>query len=103
MIRTADIVIVGGGVNGAACAYSLARRGMEDIVVLEKGYPGCGATGRCGGGIRQQWGMEENIILARESVKMFENPVQCSQWLDSIFPDATFLLVEQVFQRLAHM
>jgi sarcosine oxidase subunit beta len=73
VIRTADIVIIGGGVNGAACAYNLARRGMENVVVLEKGYPGCGATGRCGGGIRQQWGMEENVILARESVKIFEN------------------------------
>jgi sarcosine oxidase subunit beta len=71
--RTADIIIVGGGVNGMACAYNLARRGMKDIVVLERGYPGCGATGRCGGGIRQQWGLEENVILARESVKIFEN------------------------------
>jgi sarcosine oxidase subunit beta len=71
--RTADIIIVGGGVNGMACAYNLARRGMKDVVVLEKGYPGCGATGRCGGGIRQQWGLEENVILARESVKIFEN------------------------------
>jgi len=72
MTRTAEIVIVGGGVNGAACAYNLARRGMKDIVVLEKGYPGCGATGRCGGGIRQQWGLDENISLARESVKIYE-------------------------------
>lgn len=71
--RTAEIVIVGGGVNGVAAAYNLARRGMRDIVVLEKGYPGCGATGRCGGGIRQQWGLDENIVLARESVKIFEN------------------------------
>ena len=73
MTRTADIVIVGGGVNGMACAYNLALRGMKDVVVLEKGYPGCGATGRCGGGIRQQWGLEENIVLAHESVKIFEN------------------------------
>jgi len=71
--RTAEIVIVGGGVNGMACAYNLARRGMRDIVVLERGYPGVGATGRCGGGIRQQWGLEDNVILARESVRIFEN------------------------------
>jgi len=71
--RTAEIVIVGGGVSGMACAYNLARRGMRDIVVLEKGYPGVGATGRCGGGIRQQWGLEENVILAHESVKIFEH------------------------------
>ncbi|NIM19201.1 MAG: FAD-dependent oxidoreductase [Candidatus Latescibacteria bacterium] len=72
MNRTADMVIIGGGVNGVACAYYLARRGMKNIVLFEKGYLGYGATGRCGGGIRQQWGMDENIILARDSVRMFE-------------------------------
>jgi sarcosine oxidase subunit beta len=72
-VRTADIVIVGGGVNGVACAYNLAKRGVNDIVVLERSYPGAGASGRCGGGIRQQWGLEENVILARESVRIFEN------------------------------
>jgi len=71
--RTAEVVIVGGGVNGLACAYNLAKAGMKDIVVLEKGYLGAGATGRCGAGIRQQWGMEENITLAKESVKIFES------------------------------
>jgi sarcosine oxidase subunit beta len=72
-VRTTDIIIVGGGVNGVACAYNLARRGVTDVVVLEKSYPGAGASGRCGGGIRQQWGLEENVILARESVRIFEN------------------------------
>ncbi|MEE9269814.1 MAG: FAD-binding oxidoreductase [Candidatus Krumholzibacteria bacterium] len=72
MIQRAEVVVIGGGVNGLACAYNLAKSGMTDIVVLEKGYLGTGATGRCGAGIRQQWGMEENILLARESVKIFE-------------------------------
>jgi sarcosine oxidase subunit beta len=72
MTRAAEVVIIGGGVNGLACAYNLAKSGVKDIVVLEKGYLGIGATGRCGAGIRQQWGMEENIVLARESVKIFE-------------------------------
>ena len=71
--KTADAIIVGGGVNGVATAYNLARLGMNDVVVLEKSYPGCGATGRCGGGIRQQWGLAENVVLARESVRRFEN------------------------------
>jgi sarcosine oxidase subunit beta len=66
------IVIVGGGVNGLATAYNLARRGVKNIVVLEKGYIGSGGTGRCGAGIRQQWGLEENIVLARESLKIYE-------------------------------
>lgn len=71
--RTADIIIVGGGVNGVATGYNLIKRGMNRVVVLERSYPGAGATGRCGGGIRQQWGLEENVILARESVRIFEN------------------------------
>jgi sarcosine oxidase subunit beta len=73
MTRAAEIVIIGGGVNGLATAYNLCRMGMKDIVVLDKGYIGCGASGRCGAGIRQQWGLDENIILAHESVKVYEH------------------------------
>ena len=69
---TADAVIVGAGINGLATAYELARRGMKNIVVLEKDYLGSGSTGRCGGGIRQQWTTEENIQLASESVAIYE-------------------------------
>ena len=72
MTRTAEVVIIGGGVNGLACGYNLAKSGMKDIVVLEKGYLGVGSTGRCGAGIRQQWGLEENIVLARDSIRIFE-------------------------------
>ncbi len=70
---TAEAVVVGAGINGLATAYELARRGMRDIVVLEKNYLGSGSTGRCGGGIRQQWTTEENIRLASESVRIYEN------------------------------
>ncbi len=73
MKKSAEIVIIGGGVNGVACAYYLAKRGMKNILLFERRYLGSGATGRCGGGVRQQWGMDENIILARESVKLLEN------------------------------
>ncbi len=36
-------VIVGGGIIGLCCAYELRRRG-EDIVLLERGEPGLGAS-----------------------------------------------------------
>jgi sarcosine oxidase subunit beta len=70
---TAEAVIIGGGINGLATARELAREGLKNIVIIEKGYLGCGSTGRCGGGIRQQWTSEDNIHLARESVAMYEN------------------------------
>ncbi|HEY5947786.1 MAG TPA: FAD-binding oxidoreductase, partial [Kofleriaceae bacterium] len=57
----AEIAIVGGGVMGLAIAYYLARRGLDDVVVLERGYLAEGASGRNGGGVRQQWSTEINI------------------------------------------
>ena len=72
MRKHAEVVIIGGGVNGVAIAYELAKRGCTDVVVLEKEYLASGATGRCGAGVRQQWGTEMNLRMSIESVKMFE-------------------------------
>jgi len=66
-----DVAVIGGGVNGCALAYELAKKGVR-VTVFEKGYLCSGATGRCGGGIRQQFDTEDNIRLAMESVKIFE-------------------------------
>lgn len=71
MIEKADVVIIGGGINGCSLAYELSKKG-KDVVVLEKNYLASGATGRCGAGIRQQWSTKENAILAIKSVKKFE-------------------------------
>jgi len=70
-IKTADIVIIGAGVMGASIAYHLALRGVRDIVILEKEeFVGQGATGRCAGGVRYQFGTEINIRLSIESLRM---------------------------------
>ncbi|MFQ6088269.1 MAG: NAD(P)/FAD-dependent oxidoreductase [Candidatus Methanofastidiosia archaeon] len=68
----AKIVIVGGGIVGLSLAYQLAKRGESDILILEKGYLTSGASGRCAGGVRQQFSTEENITLMRENVKLYE-------------------------------
>src|SRR5580700_1127858 len=67
---TAEIAIVGGGVMGLAIAYHLAKRGLTDVVVIERGYLAEGASGRNGGGVRQQWSTEINIRLMQESVEL---------------------------------
>lgn len=72
MREKADVVIIGGGVTGCGAAYNLAKKGVEDIVVLERNFLCYGASGRCGGGIRQQFTTEANIKLAMESVRLFE-------------------------------
>ncbi len=71
MKNKADVVIIGGGVNGCSLAYRLSKKGL-DVVVVEKKYLSSGATGACGAGIRQQWSTRENASLAIQSVKMFE-------------------------------
>lgn len=71
MKKTADCVVIGGGVMGTAIAYYLARDGITDTVVIEASHLASGATGRCGGGIRQQWSTEANTKLAIESVRLF--------------------------------
>jgi sarcosine oxidase, subunit beta len=71
MTETADVAIIGGGISGCAIAYSLARQGCKKIVVFEKGYLTSGTTGRCAGGIRQQFGTETSCVLARDSLRSF--------------------------------
>jgi sarcosine oxidase subunit beta len=71
--KTADIVIVGGGVMGASTAYHLAARGIKDVILLEKEmFFGQGATGRCAGGVRYQFATEINIRLSLLSLPMLE-------------------------------
>jgi len=72
MKKSASIVIIGAGISGAAIAYELAKKGQKDIVVLEKSYESSGATGRCGAGVRMQWGTEMNCRLTKYSVERFE-------------------------------
>jgi sarcosine oxidase subunit beta len=69
----AAVVIVGGGVMGASLAYHLARAGQSDVLLLERGELfGQGATGKCAGGIRHQFGSEINVKLSIESIRMLE-------------------------------
>jgi sarcosine oxidase, subunit beta len=71
--KTAEIIIIGGGVMGASTAYHLAARGQRDVLLLEKeNYFGQGATGRCAGGVRYQFSTEVNVHLSLTSLPMLE-------------------------------
>jgi sarcosine oxidase subunit beta len=64
------VAIVGGGVMGLGIAYQLAKRGVDDVVVLERGYLAQGASGRNGGGVRMQWSTPENVRLMQQSIEL---------------------------------
>jgi sarcosine oxidase subunit beta len=73
MKRSADVVIIGGGCMGTSVAYHLARRGITDVVVIEREKMlGTGSTGRNAGGVRHQFSNDANIRLSIESIGLLE-------------------------------
>lgn len=71
MNRTADVVVVGGGVVGASAAYHLASAGAGRVVVLERAdHLAAGSTGACAGGFRYQFSSAINVLLSLASVPM---------------------------------
>jgi sarcosine oxidase subunit beta len=71
--RSADVVIIGGGIMGASTAYHIAKRGCRNVVVLESGEMfGAGSTGLNAGGVRYQFSTAVNIELSKLSIGMME-------------------------------
>lgn len=68
---TASTVIVGGGIVGVACAFFLADRGEEDVVVLERSKLGSGTTKGGLGGIRHQFTDELDVRLSLMSTEFW--------------------------------
>jgi len=68
-----DVVIIGGGAHGLACAYYLAKEhGITDVAVLEKSYIGAGGSGRNTAIIRSNYLTPEGVSFYNESVKLYE-------------------------------
>ena len=73
-MKTADVVVIGGGCMGASVAYHLAQRGITNVVLVEREAAlGAGSTGRNAGGVRHQFSHPANVRLSLESIRLFEH------------------------------
>jgi sarcosine oxidase subunit beta len=76
-----DVVIIGAGVHGLGIAYYLAsEHGIRNVAVLDKGYLGCGNSGRNTAIIRSNYRTPEGIPFYQESVRLYEQLSHALQW-----------------------
>ena len=72
MKKTADVIIIGGGIVGCAIAYYLTKKGVKDIMVLEGSDSiGHGGSSRNGGGVRQSGRDPRELPIAMAAVQKF--------------------------------
>jgi sarcosine oxidase subunit beta len=72
-MRTADVVVVGGGANGTSTAFHLATLGTRSVTLLERGPLAAGATGKSGALVRMHYTNDAESRLAFESLKVFRD------------------------------
>jgi sarcosine oxidase subunit beta len=92
------VVIIGAGIMGLSTAYHLSRRGITDVLVVDRGYLCGGASGRNGGGVRAQFSSETNIRLMRESIescRAFAAEMKINVW----FRQGGYLFLTRTKQR----
>jgi sarcosine oxidase subunit beta len=70
MTERADVVVIGGGIVGCSTALHLCHAGCE-TVLLERQHIGANASGRNGGGVRQQNRDPRELPLAMASIRMW--------------------------------
>ncbi len=76
--RTADVVVVGGGVHGASLAYHLARKKAGRVVLVERKFLASGPTGRSSALVRRFYAMDFLTRTANTSADVYR------QWAEVV-------------------
>src|SRR6201991_2376328 len=106
-LRSADVVVVGGGTVGAWTAVLLAESGVPNVVLLEARTLGDGASSHAAGMVRAQGGTEAPIVLGLRTQEFYAAsgdrfPLDCGfvaqGYLMPCFTDAE---VQQAHDRIA--
>jgi sarcosine oxidase subunit beta len=70
--KSYDVVIIGGGVHGLACAYYLAKNhGITNVAVLDKSYLGSGGSGRNTAIVRSNYLTPEGVAFYDRSLSLY--------------------------------
>ncbi len=71
-LKSADVIIIGGGIVGSSIAYHLTEAGCRSVIVLEReAHQGKGSTGKSMGGVRAQFTTPVNIQMSLYSIPFF--------------------------------
>jgi sarcosine oxidase, subunit beta len=69
-----DVIIIGGGAHGLACAYYLAtNHGITNVAVIEKGYIGSGGSGRNTAIVRSNYLTPEGVAFYERSMELYRS------------------------------
>ena len=93
MTDTADVVVIGGGVQGASLAFHLASRGAR-VTVVERSTIGAGATGRSSGLVRVYYDLLAEARVAAVAIEWFRD-WEARVGGDCGFTRAGFLWIEE--------
>ncbi len=72
MTTSADVVIVGGGIEGASAAWALSQRGVTNVIVAERSTVASGMTGKSSGIVRCHYGVSSLAAMATVGLEVFE-------------------------------
>lgn len=70
---SAQVVIVGGGIAGISIAYHLAKLGINDVVLVERGQLTCGTTWHAAGLVGQMRRTRAQTNIAKYTVDLFRS------------------------------
>ena len=68
-----DVVVVGAGILGASTAYFLRKSGVNKVLLIERGDPASGGTGKSAAIVRSYYSVPVMARLAQEAVSLFHN------------------------------
>ncbi len=64
-MEKADVIIVGGGVIGTSIAFHLAKKGITDVLLLERSHVAAGSTGKSVGIVEATYSTDVNVAMGK--------------------------------------